>query len=53
MTKTVRARYTLEFKQEAVRLISRGRMRPAAETLWLNRTAAEIFAMLRAKRAST
>ena len=30
MTKTVRARYTLEFKQEAVRLVESGQSIPAA-----------------------
>jgi len=52
MTKAVQARYTLEFKQKAVRLISRGHMRAAAEALRLRQTVAEICAMLHAKGAS-
>ena len=32
MTKTVRARYTLEFKQEAVRLVAGGQSIAAAAT---------------------
>jgi transposase len=33
MTKTVRARYTLEFKQEAVRLVTGGQSMAAARSL--------------------
>jgi transposase len=39
MTKAVRARYTLEFKQEAVRLVESGQsIEAAARTLGISRT---------------
>jgi len=34
MTKATRARYTLEFKQEAVRLVESGQSIAAAQAVW-------------------
>jgi transposase len=49
MTKTVRARYTLEFKQEAVRLVERGQS-IAAATRMLGVVDQTLFNWVKAQR---